>query len=418
MLENNLPAEAITDPKTFANDDKLHGMLKRLRREDPFPYVQADDHIPFWLATRHATISEIELNPTRFISAPRQALFSISHQTRSNQLAGGNAQQKMRNVTAMDGEEHRVYRAIAQSRFFPTALGRIRGDVEKIAAEYVGRMNTSGSQCDFALDIALGYPLRVIMSLLGVPPEDEGLMLRLTQQLLTSQDKEFNGPDANPIAAMTEMYAYFKPIIEDRRKNPTDDIASCIATAKVDGEYLAERDVFGYFMIVATAGHDTTSYSLTGGLKAFLDFPDQLTKLRADPSLMSTAVEEMIRWATPVKHFVRTATEDCIVEGKQVRAGDTVLLCYPSANRDKTVFDDPFAFRIDRKPNRHLAFGIGPHACLGQHLARIELHCFMSELLKRIDNIEQTGEARRVESTFVGGVKNLPIRYTVKSAAA
>lgn len=418
MLENNLPPEAITDPKLFANDDKLHGMLKRLRHEDPFPYVQADDHLPFWLATRHATISEIELNPTRFISAPIQALNSISHMQRSIKAAGGSVQQILRNVTAMDGDEHRVYRAIAQSRFFPTALGRIRGDVEKIAAEFVDRMSRFGGQCDFATDIALGYPLRVIMNLLNVPPEDEALMLRLTQQLLTSQDKEFNGPDASPVAAIVEMSAYFQPIIEDLRKNPRDDIASVIATAKIDGEFLSNRDVFGYFLIVATAGHDTTSYSLTGGLKALLDFPDQLTKLRADPSLMPSAVEEIIRWATPVKHFCRTATEDCIIEGKQVRKGDMILLSYPSANRDEAVYEDPFVFRVDRKPNRHLAFGTGPHVCLGQHLARIELHSFLREFLKRIDHVEQAGDARRVESTFVGGVKNLPIRYTLKGVAA
>ena len=175
--------------------------------------------------------------------------------------------------------------------------------------------------------------------------------------------------------------------------------------------------MFGYFLIIATAGHDTTSYSLTGGLKALLENPDQLAKLRADPSLLPSAVDEFIRWTSPVKHFMRTATEDVEIEGKQVRAGDIVMLSYPSANRDEDVFDDPFAFRVDRKPNRHLAFGTGPHLCLGQHLAKMELISFMREFLARIDDVELAGIPRAVQSTFVGGVKNLPIRYAVRELA-
>lgn len=418
MPENDLPATIIADPATFADDAKLHGMLARLRRTDPFPLVEAEGHEPFWLATRHATITAIELDPVRFISAPRQVLFSLAHIERSRKMLGDvPPQARMRNVTAMDGADHRVYRAITQSHFLSKALNPIRDDIEGIAKEFVGRMVAAGGACDFAFDIALGYPLRVIMSILGVPPEDEATMLRWTQQLLTSQDPEFNDPDASPIKAMGEMFAHFQPIVADRRANPRADIASVVANAKVDGEYLADRDVFGYFLIIATAGHDTTSYSLTGGLKALLDHPDQMARLRADPSLLPSAVDEFIRWTSPVKHFVRTCTEDVEIEGKQVRAGDLVVLSYPSANRDEDVFDDPFAFRIDRKPNRHLAFGTGPHLCLGQHLAKLELTAFMREFLDRIEDVEQAGPARLVQSTFVGGVKSLPIRYKVREPA-
>ncbi len=312
----------------------------------------------------------------------------------------------------MDGNDHRVYRAITQSQFLSKALNSIRADIEAIATEFVDRMAHRGGACDFAADIALGYPLRVIMSILGVKPEDEAFMLGLTQQILTSQDPEFNGAEANPMKAVAEMYAYFQPIIADRRANPQADIASIISNARVDGEYLPDRDVFGYFLIVATAGHDTTSYALTGGLKALLDNPEQMAALRADLTLLPSAVDEIIRWTSPVKHFIRTATEDVEIEGQQVRTGDLVMLSYPSANRDEDVFDDPFAFRIDRKPNRHLAFGTGPHLCLGQHLAKLELTSFLRELLTRVDNIAAAGPSRRVESTFVGGVKSLPISYT------
>ena len=203
--------------------------------------------------------------------------------------------------------------------------------------------------------------------------------------MLTSQDPEFNDAEASPIKAMGEMFAYFQPIVAARRANPQPDIASIVANAKVDGEYLPDRDVFGYFLIIATAGHDTTSYSLTGGLKALLENPDQLAMLRADPALLPTAVDEFIRWTTPVKHFMRTATADTEFAGSGSR-GRLVMLSYPSANRDEDVFEAPFEFRPERKPNHHLAFG-GAHLCLGQHLAKMELTSFMREFLVRIDDV-------------------------------
>ena len=233
MIENDLPASIITDPATFADDVKLHGMLARLRRTDVFPYVEAEGHEPFWLATKHRTITAIELDAKRFISAPRQVLFSLAHIERSQKMLGNlPPSTRMRNVTAMDGDDHRVYRAITQSHFLSKALNGIREDIETIASEFVSRMENRGGECDFASDIALNYPLRVIMSILGVPPEDEATMLRWTQQLLTSQDPEFNVEGANPIQAMAEMFSYLQPIIAGRRANPQDDIASVVATAR------------------------------------------------------------------------------------------------------------------------------------------------------------------------------------------
>jgi cytochrome P450 len=256
------------------------------------------------------------------------------------------------------------------------------------------------------------YPLRVIMTILGIPREDEALMLDFAQRVLSAEDPEFQRAGENgSVAAIMEMYQYMAPVIADRRANPRDDIGSVIATAKVDGAYLAERDVFGYFLILATAGHDTTSYALAGGLLALMQNPDQMAKLRADPALIPSAVDEMIRWTTPVRHFARTATEDATIGGQAIKAGDLFLLSYPSANRDEAVFEDPFAFRIDRKPNRHLAFGTGPHLCLGQHLARMELMAFLREFLARVEHIELAGTPRWTEATFVGGVKRLPVRY-------
>ncbi len=414
MIENDLPAEAIADPRTFTNPAVLNGLLARLRKSDPLPYVQAEGYTPFWLVTRHADLMAIERDAKQFINEPRQAILPLAYEEMARAAAGGlDTKDLMRNLVLMDGTEHLAYREITQSYFTPKGLEAILGDVERLAGEFIARMSDLGGECDFAT-IAMPFPLRVIMSMLGVPQEDEPMMMRLTQQTLSSQDPEFNTEGGGARKAMMEMYAYFQTIIADRRANPNGDLSSVVANARINGEYLPDRDVFGYFNIIATAGHDTTSYSLTGGLLALLQHPEELAKLRADPALMPLAVEEILRWTNPVKHFVRTAVADCEVAGKQVKAGDHLMMSYPSASFDEAVFGDPFAFRIDRKPNRQLAFGTGPHVCLGQYLARFELTAFFRELLARVEHIELAGEPRIVEGSFVGGVKYLPIRYRMR----
>jgi cytochrome P450 len=412
MAESRLPYEAIADPRTFTDPAALHALLARIRKADPLPYIQADDYPPFWLVSRHSDIMEIERNAARFINAPRQVVFPLSYEAQARAASGGvETAQVMRNLVLMDGVDHKAYRDITQSYFTPKGLAAIVGDIEKLAQEFIGRMDEANREIDFA-DVAMAFPLRVIMTMLGVPPKDEPLMMRLTQQTLSSQDPEFQAK-GGARAAMMEMFAYFKDIIDDLRVTPKDNLASLIANARVDGELLPDRDVFGYFNIIATAGHDTTSYALTGGMLAFLQYPEQLAKLRADPSLMPLAIEEILRWTTPVKHFCRTATEDCEVASKAIKAGDHFLLSFPSGSFDEAIYDDPYSFRIDRKPNRHLAFGTGPHVCLGQYLARFELQSFFRELLDRVAHIELAGEPRFVEGSFVGGVKYLPVRYTM-----
>ncbi len=414
MSENDLPAEAIADPRTFTDQAALHGLLARLRRSDPLAVINAEDHEPVRIVTRHADIMAIERDSTRFINAPRQAHFSRSQMEASRKALGGvDVGKFMRNLVSMDGSDHLAYREIAQSYFTPKGLEGLRGEIERLAGEFVGRMADLDGECDFA-QVALAYPLRVIMTMLGVPAEDEPLMLRLTQQTLTSQDPEFQAQGGSSMGALMEMYLFFQKMIADLRADPQDNLGSIIANARINGELLPEADVFGYFNIVATAGHDTTSYAITGGLLALLENPGEMAKLRADPSLMPTAVEEIIRWTTSVKHFCRTATEDCAVAGEAIKAGELLLLSYPSANRDEAVFDEPDMFRIDRKPNRQLAFGFGPHVCLGQYLARLELSLFLRELLARVDDIELAGTPRYVEGTFVGGVKYLPVRYRMR----
>ncbi len=416
MTTSTLPTEAITDPRTFTDPAALHGLLARIRKEDPLPFIAADDYAPFWLVSSHSDILEVERNSAQFINAPRQALLPLSYERQARAAAGGvETAAIMRNLILMDGEEHKAYRQITQSYFTPKGLESLIGDIEQLATEFISRMDQSEGEIDFA-QVAMAFPLRVVMTMLGVPPADEPMMLRLTQQTLSSQDPEFQ-KEGGARAAMLQMYSYFQKIIADLRATPNDTLASVISNARIDGELLADRDVFGYFNITATAGHDTTSYAITSGMLAFLENPDELAKLRTDPALMPLAVEEILRWTTPVKHFCRTAVNDCVVAGKAIKAGDLLLLSFPSGSFDDAIYEDPFTFRIDRRPNRHLAFGTGPHVCLGQYLARFELASFFRELLDKVEHIELAGTPRFVEGSFVGGVKHLPVRYRLKPAA-
>ena len=411
MPATSTKAEAIADPKLCADFAKLHSLLGELRKEERLHWVEPQGYEPFWLAVHHEDIIAIEKASTKFLSAPRQALFSLAFQERSKQTGkGASAVDVMRNITAMDGAEHKAYRDISQSYFTPKGMEAIAGNIDALAKLFIDRMEAAGGECDFAR-VAMTYPLRVIMWMLGVPETDEPMMLAMTQETLSGEDPEFHREGQSGLGAILKMRDYFMRYINVLRATPQNNLASIIANARLDGELLPERDVFGYFFISATAGHDTTSYAISGGLHALLEHPAEMAKLRANPALLHTAIEEILRWTTPVKHFCRTAAVDCEVAGKSIRKGDIILLSYPSANRDEDSFDSPFEFRVDRRPNRQLAFGTGPHVCLGQYLARLELTCFFRELLARVDDIEMTGPARFVEGTFVGGVKSLPIRY-------
>jgi cytochrome P450 len=277
-------------------------------------------------------------------------------------------------------------------------------------------MMAVGPECDFVQEVAVNYPLYVIMSLLGIPESDFPRMLKLTQELFGSDDSEFKRGSNNEdqIPALFDMFQYFNGVTASRREHPTEDLASAIANARIDGEPLSDIETVSYYLIVATAGHDTTSATISGGLHGLIENPDQLRRLRDDLDLMPLATEEMIRWVTPVKEFMRTAAEDTTVRGVPIAAGESLLLSYVSANRDEEVFADPFRFDVGRDPNKHLAFGYGVHFCLGAALARMEVSSFFSELIPRLKSIELTGDPESVATTFVGGLKHLPVRYSVR----
>ncbi|GAB2850965.1 cytochrome P450 [Actinocorallia aurea] len=405
---------SLADPKAYLDEERLHADLSLLRRESPVHRVEAPDYNPFWAVTKHADIMEIERDHALWINRPRPLLANAEFdRLQEEQRAQGMA---LSTLIHMDDPHHRVVRAIGADWFRPKAMRALQPRIDELAHRYVDRLAELNGECDFVQQVAVHYPLYVILSLLGLPESDFPRMLKLTQELFGGQDEELQrGTTAEEqLAALFDFFNYFNAVTASRRAEPTDDLASAIANAKIDGEYLNDVDVASYYVIIATAGHDTTSSTISGGLHALIENPGELRRLKDDPGLLTLATDEMIRWVTPVKEFMRTATRDTEVHGVPIAAGESVLLSYPSANRDEDIFDDPFRFDVGRDPNRHLAFGFGVHYCLGAALARMEIKALYNALLPRLDSIELAGTPEWTATTFVGGLKHLPIRYTMR----
>jgi cytochrome P450 len=410
------PTRILVEGTAYQDLDRWHRAAEALRRAPTLPRVEEAEFRPFWAVTRHAEVAEIERLGDRFPNTETSVL--LPDAALAEQKAQG---VQIKSLVHMDDPEHTKYRKLTNEWFKPSNLRRLfEARVGELAKRYVDRMAEMGGACDFARDVALYYPLHVIMSILGVPEADEPRMLRLTQQLFGNEDPEFAGEDrgAALLAAALDFKQYFDAMTEDRRAHPRDDIATVLSTATIDGQPMPELERLGYYMIVATAGHDTTSATLAGGVEQLLQNPDQLHALQQDPSLIDNAVDEMIRWVTPVRHFLRQATEDYTLRGTRIAAGDWLMLVYLSANRDDAVFADPYRFDVRRKNAcEHLAFGTGVHFCLGAHLARMELRAFLRELLPRLESIERAGPSEQTIATFVGGLKRLPVRYALRAAA-
>jgi cytochrome P450 len=268
--------------------------------------------------------------------------------------------------------------------------------------------------------VSAPLPIAVIAWLLGVPKSDWKLLFDWTNRIIGAGDPEFQdeGKTSAETAtgAMTELFTYFAKMVEEKKKKPADDLVTVFTQVEVDGKKLELMDVLAWCMIIVIAGNETTRNGTSGGMLAFIEHPDQLRKLQQEPGLLPRAVEEVVRWTSPIIHFARTATADTELRGQAIRKGQILGLFYGSANRDEDVFDDPFSFRIDRHPNRHLGFGVGEHFCLGAHIARLEMAVAYKHLLPRIEEIELTGPVLRLHSALVGGVKKLPIRYKLRPA--
>ena len=423
MAAPQLPADvakALTDPKAYGEWNGLHDKFAWARANAPLAVAEVPDYDPFWAVTRHADIMEVSRNNKIFASGVRQTTLTmkaidalVRTQTPDGHL--------IKSLVQMDAPDHMKYRLLTQTWFMPKNLRILEDRIREIARETVEHMLSLGDECDFARDVALHYPLRVVMNILGVPREDEPRMLLLTQQLFGSTDPELNRDRAeitDPVAGLqmlnfvvADFENYFKDLTASRRQNPQEDVATVLANSTVNGAPIPDRELNGYYIIVATAGHDTTSASTAGAMMELARNPALFERFRSADVDKAGLIEEAVRWTTPVQHFMRSAVEDTELNGQTIKAGDWMMLCYASGNRDEAVFADPFTFNPDRAPNTQIGFGFGGHVCLGQHLARMEMRILMEELLPRLASVELTGDPARVESVFVGGLKRLPIRF-------
>jgi len=413
-------ALTVITPKAYAEDRPVHDAFRWLRANRPLGKAKLDGIYPFWIVSKHADILEISRQNELFRSGDMPTTFTTIEGDRTIRKLTGGSPHLVRTLVQMDAPDHPKYRVLTQSWFLPQNIRRLEDRIRRIAADHVERMASLGGECDFVKDVALTYPLRVIMEILGVAPQDEPRMLRLTQELFGASDPELNRSQGEPgeqsgigelQAVIADFFAFFKKITDERKENPGSDLATVIANGQVDGAPINDFEAMSYYVIVATAGHDTTSSSTAGAIWGMCQFPAAFAAVKADASLIPGLVEESIRWITPVKHFMRSATDDCEVRGRSVKKGDWLMLCYPSGNRDEEVFDDPDDFKPQRSPNRHLSFGYGAHLCLGQHLARMEMRILWEELIPRLRSLEFAGEPTRAEAAFVGGPKHLPIRF-------
>jgi len=396
----------LVDPARYARDGCPHALWTRLRAEAPVARFTPPGYEPFWAITKHADVTQISTQPVRFSSAQGITLRRADAVAMTSEM-----------VVMLDPPRHGPMRRVASPRFTPRALQAQRAHIERIATEILDRAATAGAvgECDFVERIAAPLPLAVIAWVVGAPPDDWEQLFRWTNEVIGKEDPEYRRPGETPAQtfrrARGELHAYLQRLIEQRRSDPRDDLVSELLRGTVDGAPLTDAQLLSYCELMVEAGNETTRNAISGGLLAFCEHRDEWEKLRARPELLPDAVEEILRWVSPIIHFTRTAAEDCDVSGTTIRAGEQVALFYASANRDEDVFEAPFAFRIDRRPNRHLAFGVGEHFCMGAHVARIELEVIFRHLLVRLESFELSGPVERLRSAVNASIKHLPLRY-------
>jgi cholest-4-en-3-one 26-monooxygenase len=400
----------LVDPARYGQRGYPHELWARMRSEAPVAFIEPPDYEPFWAITKHADVQQVAAQPLRFSSA------------RGITLRRPNTPDFHSDVlVVLDPPRHGPLRRVASPRFTPKAIRARRPDIERIAVELVDDVVAGGAEgeIDFVERIAAPFPLAVIAWTLGVRREDVGLLHRWTNEVIGKNDPEYRRPDESPgqtiKRARGELHAYFAELVEERRRDPRDDLVTKLLQAEIDGAPLTGAELVSYCELLVEAGNETTRNAISGGLLALVEHPDEWAKLRADPELVPDAAEEILRWVSPISHFTRTATEDTEVRGVTIRTGQQVALFFASANRDEEVFDDPFAFRVDRRPNPHLAFGFGEHFCMGAHLARVELDVIFRLLVARFESFEVAGPVVRLESIVNGSLKQLPNRYRLAS---
>lgn len=399
-----------TDQHRWGDMDSWEQEVMALHESGPIHRIEAPGFAPFWAVIGHAAVLDVERHSDIFHNAPRPVLSSVQQEEASTQ--------ELKTLIHMDGEEHHAHRRLTADWFKPATVSTLQPRLDELSRRTLEKMRTFNGACDFATDVALAYPLQVILEILGLPESDYPLMLKLTQQLFGQEDPDIRSKmDDTPEAMMQvliDFFTYFRALTEDRQKTPTDDLATLIANGVINGEPLSEASALGYYIIIATAGHDTTSNAMSTGIELLAQHPDQLKKVQERPELLTNAIEEIIRHASPVRHFMRTATQDAEVAGQKVKAGDRLYLSYKAANLDPTVFENPRLFDVERaNANKNVSFGYGVHFCLGAQLARNEMRSLFGHLIPRLEKLELAGPARTWKTTFVGGPKSVPIRFAL-----
>jgi cytochrome P450 len=394
----------LVDPSRFAARGYPHEVWATLRAEAPVVFLEPEGYVSFWAVTKHADITDIAAQPERFSSAHGLILGHPGAPAPPSEM-----------VVMLDPPHHGPLRRVAMPRFTPRAIRSRHEEIDRIAVQVLDDLAASDDEeFDFVERVAAPLPIGVISWILGVPGDDWKLLFQWTNEIIGKDDPEFRRPGETPgqtiRRARGELHAYLDGLIERRRSDPGDDIVSQLIAAEIDGAPLTAAQLLDYAELLVEAGNETTRNAISGGLLAFSEHPDQWERLKREPELLPTAVEEVLRWVSPIIHFIRTATEDCEIRGEKIAAGDKVALFYASANRDEDVFDRPFDFRIDRQPNRHLAFGSGAHFCMGANLARVELETLFRHLLDRLEWFELTTPAERLNSAVNGGIKHLNLR--------
>jgi cytochrome P450 len=401
----------VATPEHYERNGYPHPEWTWLRRNAPVFWYDRPNVEPFWAITKHADIIEISKQPELFLNETRLAVFTLD--------LPPPPEGTIRHLLNMDPPEHASYRRLASGWFTPRAIRSMDEKVARVTREVIDDAARRDGG-DFVQDVSARITIAVIAEMLGVPRKDWETLFRWTNEIIAPQDPEFQkGQTAEETInrARIEVFTYFDELVARRRAEPTDDIVSVIANGRLNDAPLPTMELLSYYLLLVVAGNETTRNAMTGGLLALLENPGEWRKLRADPALVNGAVEEIVRWTTPVIQFCRTATRDYTIRGQTVRKGQAVCLYYPSANRDEDVFADPFVFRIDREPNPHIGFGMGEHVCLGAHLARLELRQAFAQLRERLEGCELAGPVERVRSSFVGGIKHAPMSWKIAPGA-
>jgi cholest-4-en-3-one 26-monooxygenase len=387
-----------------------HDGFRLLRTEAPVHFHKEPGGRGFWALTRFADVLAVSKNPATFSS--RVGGTNIPDYAASDLSV---IQMMMIN---MDPPQHGKFRRLARMGFTPRMVSRIEPAVRRAATEIIDRIIEKG-ECDFVRSISAELPLMVLCDILGVAQSDRGKLFDWSNRLIGFDDPEFQTSLADGKMAAAEVWMYATQLAMMRQASPPDaDLVSALVHAQVDGEKLTEMEISSFFLLLSVAGNETTRNLISGGMMTLLENPAERARLIADPSLIPSAVEEMLRWISPVMHFRRTATKDVELHGQQIKEGDKVVLYYISANRDEEVFPEAHRFDVGRTPNDHLAFGAGEHFCLGSILARVEIRIMFEELLRRLPDLELAGNVRRLRSNFINGWKEIPVKFTPGSRSA